>query len=185
MTIEAAIAGLTEAMNKNTETGLALIAALKVTGENQERLIAGQAAAIEKVEAPKQTRTRAKKDEQAPVAEKPESQEEPLQDTPTVTVSDDDLRQVAGDFLKGDGKLTAEQVTERRDFVASVMAELGTKKLCGPESTLDADGRKKASFFIKRKGEGLKVDFGADYDFDGDVTQGGEPEASAEDDLGI
>lgn len=174
MSIEAKI----DDLNTNM---LALIAALKVTGENQERLIAGQAAAIEKVEASKQTRTRAKKDEQAPAAEKPESQD----DTPTVTVSDDDLRQVAGDFLKGDGKLTAEQVTERRDFVASVMAELGTKKLCGPESTLDADGRKKASFFIKRKGEGLKVDFGADYDFDGDVTQGGEPEASAEDDLGI
>lgn len=176
MSIEAKI----DELNTNM---LALIAALKVTGENQERLIAGQAAAIEKVEAPKQTRTRTKKDEQAPAAD-PTPEPEPAL-TATVTVSDDDLRQAAGDFLKGDGNLTAEQVTERRDFVASVMAELGTKKLCGPESTLDADGRKKAAFFIKRKGEGLKVNFGADYDFDGDVTQGGEPEASAEDDLGI
>lgn len=190
MSIEAALAALTDAVQKNTETSLAVIAALKVTGENQERLIAGQAAAIEKVEAPK--RTRAKKDEApADAAEKVDTP--PAADTSnTRVVSDDDLRALAGNWLGGKGvdgkadeKLEKAQIDERRAFIASLMTELGTAKLCGPESKLDEDGRKKASFYIMRKAEGLKVDFGADYDFDGDVTQGGEPEAAAEDDLGI
>lgn len=181
MSIEAALAGLTEATTKNTETALALIAALKVTNEYQERLVAGQAAAIEKVEAPKRTRGAAK-------AAEPAKTEEPAQEPAqeTTGVSDDDLRDLAGTYLGGKNEktpLTAEQVTERRGFIAAMMKELGTAKLCGPESTLDDDGRKKAAFYIRRASEGLKVDFSADYDFDGDPTQGGAVEE--EEDLGI
>ena len=62
MSLEAVLAENTQAMASLTEM-------LKVTAANQERLIAGQQAALEKVDAPARARTtRAKKDD-APAAD--------------------------------------------------------------------------------------------------------------------
>lgn len=172
MSIDTALAEL------NTNI-LSLIAALKVTSEFQERLVAGQAAAIDKVEGAKTTRRSTKKDE-APVVDPVVAETPKVDAAPTRVVADADLRAAAAAYLKGDGS----DPTPRKEFIASVMQELGTPMLCGDKSTLDDDGRKKADFYIRRKAEGLKVDFDAEYDFDGEVTQGdGEPDG--DEDFGI
>src|SRR3569623_1850902 len=155
MSLEAAIAEL-------TQSNLALIAQLKITGENQERLIAGQVAAIDKVEAPKAARTRAKAAE-TPAAG-PTEQKQP--ETPPAveptggdlpTVSDAELKATAQKYLGLDQD--PKSLTERRNFVAAVMKELDTPMLCGEKSTLDNDGRCKAAFYIMRATAGLAVDF--------------------------
>ncbi|WP_242136965.1 hypothetical protein [Sphingomonas sp. TREG-RG-20F-R18-01] len=175
MSIDTAIAEL------NTNI-LALVAALKVTGENQERLIAGQGAAIAKVEAPKRTRRTKEEiaaDDAAAAATGTASTTEADTGAKARTVSDEELRAIAPKYLNG----TVDDATKKREFMQSMMAELGTSKLCGPESKLDADARLRAAFYLERKAEGLPVDFSAEYDFNGDPTQpGSEP---AEDDFGV
>ncbi|MBB5986007.1 hypothetical protein [Sphingobium lignivorans] len=180
---------LEEALLEATKGMAALTEMLKITAQNQERLIAGQAAAIEKVQPETRTRTRAKKDEPTPAAAPAETEtaEAPppasTDSSPTFTteVSDDELKIVASTYLAGEKDKGMEALQIAKDFIPSIAAEFGSPKLCGPESKLTPAERVKAWFFLKRKSAGLPVDFNGDYDFDGDPTQGGEPAAPEDD----
>lgn len=63
-----------------------------------------------------------------------------------------------------------EDLTDRRDFVVALGNHFGVpNKLLHPTDGLkDEEQIKQALFYLRRKREGLKVDLGADYDFDGD-----------------
>lgn len=198
MSIETMLADLTAAIQKNTDTSLALIAALGTTAANQERLIAGQTLAIEKVEggkAPTTTRTRARssKADDADTGSKgaaaaPVSEPEPVGPNVRV-VSEDDLRTLAAGWMKE--QTTDTDRTTVGEFLKSVAENFGKKKLVGPvvegkehlgAGITDPDHIKEAWFFISRKKAGLTVDFSADYDWDADPTQGGAPAGTPADD---
>ena len=176
MSLEAALAENTAAMKD-------LIAALKVTGENQERLIAGQTTAIDMAESGKATRTRTRKprgSEAEPAVTEPEVvAAEPVSETAQIKpVSVDDLKATAVAFMSEEGA----DLDARKAFVVSVLKNFGASKLQGEGVIADGIERSQAVFFIKRAAKGLKVDFKADYDFTGPVDQGGAP---AEDDFGL
>lgn len=198
MSIETMLAELTAAIQKNTETSLALIASLGTTAANQERLIAGQAAAIEKVEGGKapaaRTRGRpAKADEPAATesgagAAAAASESEPAGPNVRV-VSEDDLRTLAAGWMKE--QTTDTDRTTVGEFLKAVAENFGKKKLVGPvvegkehlgAGISDPDHVKEAWFFISRKKAGLSVDFSGDYDYDGDPTQGAPVAAAPADD---
>jgi hypothetical protein len=158
MTLEAVIAE----MNGNLVKNNALL----------EQLIAGRAEAVTALAAASAkgaTRGGKKDDKVTPPADTKAA-------PPTKpTISDDTIRDLAGGWLKATDDKTERAV--RSDFVKSLLAHFGTKTLVGPEGIQDADARAQAVFFLKRKIAGCAVDFGADYDFDGEPNQGGEPEA--------
>lgn len=151
-----------------------------------ERLIAGQAAALDKIEAPKATRTtRAKKDDAPapePVTAEPAAtasgEGDAVSASETAVSMVDDVKPVGLSHLE---KLKKAGDTEAANAFGAFMLSInshfgGSAKLF--ERT-DPDEAKQTLFFIKRKIAGLPVDFSADYDFDGDPEQGG---ASASDD---
>jgi hypothetical protein len=157
MNLEAAITELNGNMVKNN----ALL----------EQLIAGRAEAVTALAAAsaagKGTTRGGKKDDKTTTA---------AATPPTKpAISDDTIRDLAGGWLKATDDKAERAV--RSDFVKSMLAHFGTKTLVGPEGIQDADARAQAVFFLKRKVATLAVDFTADYDFDGEPTQGGEPEA--------
>lgn len=197
MSIEAALAELTAATQKNTETSLALIAALGTTAANQERLIAGQAAAIEKVDAGKspatatRTRGRPAKTENADTASEAPAAAAASEPTGR-TVSEDDLRTLAAGWMKEQTGDTDR--TTVGEFLKSVAENFGKKKLVGPvvegkehlgSGLSDPDEVKQAWFFISRKKAGLPVDFGSDYDWDGAIDQGKAAAVAVEEDFDI
>lgn len=169
MSLEAAIADLTSATKENT----AIL----------QQVLAGQKAALDKIDAVKGGGTKGGKP--APAATPP------AKSAPKV-VTDEQVKAAAQAWMAAatKGKSEADTKTVKSEcaaFLASIIAHFGVGgKLTGPESKLDDDQRKQAKFFIERKAAGQKVDFSADYDFDGDPKQGAaaaEPEAE-EDPLG-
>lgn len=165
-----------------------------------ERVVAGQAAAIEKIEAPKTPRKKAEPaaateqqaaDQAPPAAETTQAAAAEQQAPVETEVTDEDVKNAAlawmakedpagaADPSKKDAAKRGECAKKLMEIVASF--GLGGK-LTGPESQLDAEQRKQALFFIRRWSAGLEVNFSADYDFDGDPTQGAA--AAEEDPLG-
>ena len=178
-----------EALLERVAVGLERVA------DNQERLIAGQQAAIEKIEQPKAKReTKAEKEarekaeaaaagDKAPAAEEPKGNAENAatasgagaasnaSDGPT----DEQLKATAVAWV---GQVTEpEQKTGRAEWLQRMVKSLlgvpadsaEMLMLTGPDSKLTADDRKKAVFFIKRAhklGGTEHVDFTAPYDFD-------------------
>jgi len=169
MSLEAALA-------ENTAAVLAHIEVLKQIGVNQERLLAGQSVAIEKVEAFKATRARKKPDD-APAAE-PKKNGEPAGtasgagDAGSVSESTaptaDELFAYASGYLAEFKDKDATKYQERGKFLKSTLAsEFGDKKI---KELDDETDRKRMMFYLKRFAAGLKVDLAADYNFDGDPT---------------
>lgn len=181
MSIEALIKGLTEAVAENTEQ-------LKMVN-------AGREAAIEKLTAndaggAPARKTRAKKDDAAAEPAASTTAAEPAADAApkcnwNPDTSDDGLRSLAQALV---GKVAADgsNKAEISGQLSSVLQELGTPKICGPDSTLDDDGKRKAAFFLTRFANDMPVDFNADYNFGEDpLTQAVEPEAAADDGFDI
>lgn len=67
----------------------------------------------------------------------------------------------------------------RTENIKAIMGHFGGK-LVGPTSTLDADQKSQALFYVKRFGAGCEVNFNQDYDFSGDPAQGAAPETVAD-----
>ena len=185
MSLEAKIEQLTGTITALTEV-------LKQTVANQERLVAGQQAAIDKIEAGKAdkpaTRTRRSKKEEEPAEDKGN-------DEPADTASGADDAKTASEVPSGAeifehvkgmlGKLKDKDAKRHAavgsTLVAAVKDVFGGKKL--PELT-DEDDRKKAWFFVRRLEAGKDVDLSAEYDFDGDPAQDVEGGEGDFDDLG-
>jgi len=179
MSIEAKLDALIEALAANT-------AQLTVLAANHERLIAGQQAAIDKIETPKATRTRKPKEEEpagnAAEAASTGSAEAAATAVVERSVSDDDVKKVALQYRER--AETDAQKKKCAEFMASLLARYNTPKLVGPDATLDDDQRKEAEFFFRRLLAGCTVDLSADYDLDGDPAQAGAAPAEEDDPLG-
>ena len=116
---------LEQALAENTLAIKELVAAMKITGENQERLIAGQAAAIAKVDEGKAPATRRKRGSEAePAATAHEAVvAEPVSEKPAPSAgvkhpSHDELKAIATDFLSkskpgSDAKPSVDELAER------------------------------------------------------------------------
>lgn len=190
MSLEAILAANTDALGAHT-------AALAANTAILERVVAGQQAALEKIDSgrPATPRAAPKKDaapaattaqaaaatETAPVAAATSTPAASITTTePTVAasvVTDADLKSAATAWMDGKSQ------DERLDAVKklnSVLEHFGLagSKITGPDSKLDDDQRKQARFFVRRWAAGLEVNFSADYDFDGEPTQGAPTEAN-------
>lgn len=152
----------------------ALTQALNRVADNQERLIKGQEAAIEKLEGAKPTSTRGRKakepvEEAAPAAAAVEP-EAPTATFPHLTIKTEDALKAHISAWTGGTEDAAEKAA-RVQFLKDMAAEFG----CAPkfsEFAAEPERLKKSVFYVDRKKAGLPVDFGADYDFDGDPAQG-------------
>jgi hypothetical protein len=178
MSIEAAIAELTAAVNANT----AIL----------QKLEAGREAALaqlqEKGEKPA-SRSRRKPEEPAAgnaagdatggsAAASPPASPSPADAGSTgPTATEDEVRQVATNYIKGAGD-NAENRKARADNIKSITDHFGTAALAGDNGIKDPEQRAQAVFYLKRFDAGLEVNFSAEYDFTGDPTQGA---AEAED----
>ena len=167
MSIEAALAGLTEALTTNTE--------------HLARVIAGQEAAMAKLEgvAPKTRTPRAAKaaEEAATSAgNEPAATESPVAAATTApepaakVFTQDDLKAVAMEWRGSTEDEAARK--KQNDLFVAIAAHLGVAKMTGPDGPQSSEQIKQAVFFIKRAMAGQKVDFAADYDFDGAPDQG-------------
>lgn len=175
MSLEAALAENTATLKEHMEV-------LKEVAQNQGRLLLASQTAIDKVEAPKATRTRKAKDD-APAAE-PEKNEEPAgtasgagdASSASDEVTTDALLGFATSYLnefnpKVDGNKNADpaKYQARGKFLMGMLSgEFGVAKI--PEIA-EADDRKRALFYLKRFVAGKDVDFKVDYDFDGEPDQ--------------
>lgn len=197
MSLESKIDELMGALTAHT-------AALGANTAVLERVVAGQAAAMEKLEAGSgkaATGTRSRKAAAAPetppatepAAAAPEAPatagKEPIPDAPQTTVcgvdvtSDDALRAHIAAYLNRDTDAAARK--ERGGILATFLAEMGTKTFVGDEGVKDINDRRRLAFYVARAAAGLPVDFAADYDFDGDPAQGDAPAADAGDEFQI
>ena len=61
----------------------------------------------------------------------------------------------------------ADEIKARQAFVVELGNYFGVKQVFA-DGALDEEQRKQALFYLRRKREGLKADFSAEYDFDGD-----------------
>lgn len=194
MTIETLLGEHIAALNANTE-------ALKAVAANQDRLIAGQAAAIEKVEASKPKReTKAEKearekaekaaadagaDDNAGNADTAEPASTASGDTAAASATNDDGptdEQLKATAVAWVGQAADDADKKARAGFLQTMArsllglgdDAGLVMLTGPDSKLTGDHRKKAVFFIKRahKLGGIEhVNLAAPYEFDLEPNQ--------------
>lgn len=181
MSIEAKIDELIASQN-------ALAAAIAAQTAITERVVLGQQAAIEKLEGAKAastgTRTRRKAGDDAAATPAAEEQGNAA---PADTASGVDAASSASEakpVLNADGmkalcgaftKAAADD-TDRAARVAWLKSLAGyffpNGDVVGTAALVATpDNAKKAEFFIERKKAGLDVDFGAEYDFDGDPKQ--------------
>jgi len=187
MSLEATLADIS---TKFDGLAAALAANTKVNekiAENQARLIAGQAAAIEKIDAGKQvvgakapTAAEKKAAEKASVAEtKASVAETKAAEKPPAVVTTDRFTTAAEleDYVRGwmNGSTDAAVRRTRVDLLKAIAANFGVDTKFAELLPY----QKQTMFFIGRAKAGLKVDLKADYDFDGDPTQGGEAVAAA------
>lgn len=157
---------------------LNLTTALNRVADNQDRLIAGQEAAIAKVEAAKPARAPRK------AAAEPTPEPEPAADEAsekltfkqhTIT----DAAALEAYAKEWTGGAEGDEKVARVQLLKDMAAHFG----CAPkfaEFAADADRLKQVVFFIERKKAGLDVNLKADYDFDAEPTQGGAPAAAAD-----
>ena len=197
MSLEQAILDLSEDVT-------ALTAVMEKMIHNQERLLAGQQAAIEKVAAgnpDKPTRGRPKKNaEPEPAAETPATDTQPTSEKPADTESGEadvktasdkpaenavpPFKDVAKKWMDKAEKGT-DEYKKRGVAVMGILGHFGAGKM----SELPEDAEDKAMFFLKRHVKGLPVNYDAPYDFAGDPLQdepevsGGEAAAEDDDDL--
>lgn len=169
----------------------ALTEVVKAQTAISERLLAGQQAAIEKLEAAKPassgTRTRKPKDEPQGNAE-PAATESGAADAKTASEEKSFLPDVKdADGLKahvGAWTGATEDADERAKRVG-VLKAMAEHFGCAPkfaELAADSDRLKQSLFFIERAKAGLPIDFSADYDFAGDPKQDGGVAAVVEED---
>lgn len=158
-----------------------------------ERVVAGQNAAIEKIEAPKTQRKKAEPETPAaaPAAETP-AQPETKTPVATTDVTDDELKAEALAWMAdvdpaGAADPTKKDVAKRTacaDFFKAIVTNFGLNgTLTGPKAELDGEQRAQALFYIRRRRAGLPVDFNAEYDFDGDPAQGGAAASASDDEI--
>lgn len=180
--LEELIVGLTEAVNRNTAS--------------IDTLVAGRDAALaqlEKVAAEPKPATRSRKKAESAEGNAAGSAEggstaesqaaSPSSAPATPIVTDDALRAAATEYVGGAGDDQAERQARGKNIKA-ITDHFGTKTLVGETGIQEDDQRAQALFYLKRFEAGLKVDFGAEYDFAGDPGQGAEP-AAADDDFDI
>jgi hypothetical protein len=184
MSIETLLAELRDAVDRNTQQ-LQVIEAGRQASLDQ--LVKAQGAAAET--APK-TRGRKKAEEPAAAPEtgvtgeqNPAPGETPAATATTtaptvdVTAIDNELKQATADYIGGGA--TDDEKKARTANVVSIMDHFGTK-LVGSQSTLDADQKQQALFYVKRFAAGCTVNFSQEYDFAGDPTQGSAAPAEEE-----
>lgn len=160
---------------ENTAALIAHGELLKQIDQNQQRLLAGQQTAIDKVEPVKATRARKTKDETPATTTDTKTGEDAAvveEKTGTTTtaaapVTAEQLKTFAQGWMVEDGKDSA-TYKERGPFLMDIQKHLGAEKLF---QMTDADDLKKAMFFVRRKKAGLDVNFDVEYDFDGDPEQ--------------
>lgn len=165
-------------------------AALKENTEILKRVVAGQQAALDKLDGAKASgstgRGRGKKEE--PAAQEPEKAPEPTPTPepettsflPAIKVGDDEALKAHVQPWLGAAEKGTPEATARVDFLKDAAKELGVNPKF-TELAADADRLKQFLFFFERKKAGLEVNFSADYDFDGDPTQGGSAPADDSD----
>jgi len=197
---------LEQALTANTEAMTALAAIMEKVAHNQERLLAGQQAAIEKVAAgnpDKPTRGRPKKNpepEAEPAAETPATDTPTTSEKPADTASGEAAATTASETpaaapdapppFKDVSKRWLDKAEKGSDehkkrgvAIMGILGHFGAGKM----SELKPEDEDKAMFFLKRHVKGLPVNYDAPYDFAGDPLQD-EPvveqvaEAAAEDD---
>lgn len=177
-------------LQENTAAVLTLAEAIKAQTAITERVVLGQQAAIEKLEGAKAaatgTRTRRKAGDDAPSTP---AAEDAGNAAPADTASGaavasnasepktnavldaDGMKALCGAFTKAaaDDADRAARVAWLKSLAGYFFPNgdvVGTAALVATP-----DNAKKAEFFIERKKAGLDVDFGAEYDFDGDPKQ--------------
>lgn len=174
----------------------ALTAALTRNSDLLERVIAGQEAAIAKLEggsAPRTTRSRKAAAEEVADAGKAAPASTASGDTGAGAAANDapaasPLKAIIDAITDADtmkafvqkwtqGTEDADERKKRVDLLKAIAQHLGV------ETKFDALVPHKAQtvFYIERSKAGCSVDFAADYDFDGDPAQGGAPAASDDD----
>jgi hypothetical protein len=167
MSLEQALADNTAALNANTEV--------------MKQLLAGREEALEKLTAAadKPASTRKPRAPKADAAAAPATATAP-ETTAKPEISDDDLRAAASAYVAAAGEDKAARQA-RGANLAAITQHFGTKTLVGPEGIQEQSDKAQTLFYIKRFTEGLPVDFSAEYDFDGDPCQGGDPVAETAD----
>lgn len=178
MSLEAKIEELTGAV-----TALAEIVKSQVA--IQERLVAGQAAALEKIEGGKEKatttrRTRAAKDEPeaapAPKAEEPAPTASGAEDA--ASASSEPKKVSFADYAKAwlnSQEQGSAEYKRRGKLLMSILGNFGAGKI----SEVDEKHHTAAVFFIKRDEAGKPIDFDAEYDFAGDPAQDVEDDDAA------
>lgn len=186
MSIETLLAEVRDALDRNTQQ-LQVVEAGRQASLDQ--LLKAQGA-----EAAPKTRTRKKGEVEpgmqgtaVPIAEETVPAETPAATAPTpaadVTTIENDLKQATTDYIGGGAN--DDEKKARTANIVSIMEHFGTK-LVGPQSTLDAEQKQQALFYVKRFAAGCTVNFAEDYDFAGDPTQGGlDAAAPAEEEFAI
>lgn len=150
------------------------------------QLAAGQAKALDKIEAPKPRATAKTKAEAAPATETTTAAAAPkaVDHLGIKDLSADGFKAFVGEIITG--VTDAEKKTALvKDFILGALCpHFGVEKAFGPEGVKTEDERRQFVFYVKRHMAGLKVDLNADYDFDGPIDAAVESAAAADDDLG-
>jgi hypothetical protein len=194
---------LEQALTANTEAMTALAAVMEKMIHNQEGLLAGQQAALEKVAAgnpDKPTRGRPKKAETEAVVQPEKTDTPPTSEKPADTESGEQSVATAADAADAPAAPPFKDVSkkwldkaekgtdEHKKRGVAIMGILGHFG-AGKMSELKPEDEDKAMFFLKRHVKGLPVNYDAPYDFAGDPLQdepevsGGEAAAEDDDDL--
>lgn len=164
MSIEALLADVVVALNKNTDT--------------LSRVIEGQALALAKIDAVNKTSTRTPRATKTDAATTTQAAGEPAATNTTTAVAEvaaptmgmDELKALASGWMKGTTDPTEQAA--RVEFLTKVLPpHFGTATLVGPTGIDSPEQRAQAAFFIERKKAGLPVDLNADYDFAGSPAQ--------------
>jgi hypothetical protein len=167
MALEALIERLCVAVEQNTAATEKLVAG---RDEAIAQLTAGSGGA----EAPKTTRGRKKADDAvvAAVQEAPAEQVVEQAPTPTpakamrqVDYTTDGVFNLASGYLQESG-ITQDEMGKRAANIKAVIDHFGAT--AGIRSIATDEQRYQATFFLERFKAGLPVNFGQDYDFDGD-----------------
>lgn len=147
----------------------ALTAALTRVADNQDRLIAGQEAAMAKLETKSTGSGRGKA--AAKKAEEKAPEPEPKSFLPAIKTGDADaLKAHIGGWTGATDD--ADEKKARVAFLKDMANHFGCEAKFG-ELAADDDRLKQTLFYVERKKVGLDVNFSHDYDFDGDPAQDG------------
>lgn len=180
MSIEQLLAENTAALRENTETVQKLIAGRDAAlAKLEEKVAAGEAkparASRKKADAEAgNAATDAATDSPASTSPEPSAQSSAPAAAPAI---DQTITDAVTGYLKGTEDEAERKV--RTGDITSIMSHFGGK-LVGPHSTLDADQKVQALFYVRRFAAGCEVNFSQDYDFSGDPAQGAAPAVTVE-----